>query len=94
MAERLTGFNLNDFREQARRLSDDEWHALTRQQMAWAIGGWLEARGKLNHQIRALSFPDLEAMGEAALARFIVLASLRRAECETLPDDQATLLGV
>ncbi|TPQ52710.1 hypothetical protein C2U72_01745 [Prosthecomicrobium hirschii] len=56
-------------------MTDNEWQAHVTREAAKAIGQWLEARGRLHQPLRALNFRELEAMADAAIARFIVLAS-------------------
>jgi hypothetical protein len=65
-------------------MSDDEWQAHVTHEAAKAIGEWLEGRGKLHQPIRSLTMPELEAMAQNAISRFIVLASHRIAQA---PDD-------
>lgn len=55
---------------------------------AKAIGEWLEGRGRLHQPIRSLTMPDLEAMAQNAIGRFIVLASQRIAEAPNTPGSQ------
>ena len=61
-------------------MTDDEWQAHTTREAARAIGEWLEGRGKLHQPIRSLTMPELEAMAQNAISRFIVLASQRIAQ--------------
>ena len=61
-------------------MTDDEWQAHTTHEAAMAIGEWLEGRGRLHQPIRCLTMPELEAMAQNAISRFIVLASQRIAE--------------
>jgi hypothetical protein len=68
-------------------MSDDEWQAHVTHEAAKAIGEWLEGRGRLHQPIRSLIMPELEAMAENAISRFIVLASHRIAQA---PDDSAS----
>jgi hypothetical protein len=61
-------------------MTDDEWQAHVKHEAAKAIGEWLEGRGKLHQPIRCLTMPELGAMAQNAISRFIVLASERIAE--------------
>ena len=61
-------------------MTDDEWQAHVTNEAAKAIGEWLEGRGRLHQPIRSLTMPELEAMAQNAISRFIVLASHRIAE--------------
>jgi hypothetical protein len=65
-------------------MTDDEWQAHVAHEAAKAIGEWLEGRGRLHQPICSLTMPDLEAMAENAISRFIVLASQRIAQA---PDE-------
>lgn len=58
-------------------MTEDEWQAHVTREAAREIGAWLEARGRLDRPISALSLRDLEAMADNAISRFIVLASQR-----------------
>lgn len=58
-------------------MTDDEWQAYVTREAARAVGTWLEARGRLQQPIAALTLPDLEGMATAAVSRFVVLASER-----------------
>ncbi len=58
-------------------MTDDEWQAHVTRQAAKAIGVWLEARGRLHQPIRTLTLWELEAMAQAAIARFVVLGCSR-----------------
>jgi hypothetical protein len=58
-------------------MTDDEWQAHVAHEAAKAIGEWLEGRGRLHQPIRSLTMPELEAMAQNAISRFIVLASHR-----------------
>lgn len=58
-------------------MTADEWQAHVTREAAKAMGQWLEGRGRLHQPIAALTLPELEAMAENAIARFIVLASHR-----------------
>jgi hypothetical protein len=68
-------------------MTADEWRAHVAHEAAKAIGEWLEGRGKLHQPIRTLTMPELEAMAQNAISRFIVLASHRIARA---PDDSAS----
>ena len=61
-------------------MTDDEWQTHTTHEAAKAIGEWLVARGRLHQPIRCLTMPELEAMAQNAISRFIVLTSQRIAE--------------
>jgi hypothetical protein len=65
-------------------MTADEWQAHVAHEAAKAIGEWLEGRGRLHQPIRTLTMPELEAMAQNAISRFIVLASQRIAEA---PDE-------
>jgi hypothetical protein len=65
-------------------MTDDEWQARVAHEAGRAIGEWLEGRGRLHQPIRSLTMPELEAMAQNAISRFIVLASHRIAQA---PDD-------
>jgi hypothetical protein len=58
-------------------MTDDEWQAHVTREAAKAIGEWLEARGRLDRPIAALTRSELEAMAVAAIGCFIALASGR-----------------
>lgn len=58
-------------------MTDDEWQAHVTREAAKAIGTWLEGRGRLHQPIRMLTMPDLAAMADNAISRFVVLASER-----------------
>jgi hypothetical protein len=75
-------------------MTDDEWQAHVAHEAAKAIGEWLEGRGRLHQPIRSLTMPELEAMAQNAIGRFIVLASRRIAEAPDEPESQqlSTLL--
>ena len=60
-----------------RLMTDDEWQAHVTRETAKAVGRWLEGRGRLHQPIRSLTMADLEAVADAAVSRFIVLASER-----------------
>lgn len=65
-------------------MTDDEWQAHTTHEAAKAIGEWLEGRGRLHQPIRCLTMPELGAMAQNAISRFIVLTTQRIAD---RPDD-------
>ena len=69
-------------------MTDDEWQAHVTREAAKAIGEWLEGRGRLHQPIRSLTMPELEAMAQNAIGRFIVLASQRIAEARDTPGSQ------
>jgi hypothetical protein len=69
-------------------VTEDEWQAQVTREAAKEIGGWLEARGRLDRPIRSLTLRDLEAMADNAISRFIVLASRRVKE---KPEEAASL---
>ena len=75
-------------------MTDDEWQAHVTHEAAKAIGEWLEGRGRLHQPIRSLTMPELEAMAQNAISRFIVLASERMAEEPDAPESRrlSTLL--
>jgi hypothetical protein len=75
-------------------MTDDEWQAHVAHEAAKAIGEWLEGRGRLQQAIGSLTMPELEAMAQNAISRFIVLASRRIAEAPREPESQklSTLL--
>jgi hypothetical protein len=58
-------------------MSDDEWQAYMTREAARAIGGWLEARGRLHQPISALTLVELEALAMSAISRFVVLGMER-----------------
>jgi hypothetical protein len=58
-------------------MSDDEWQAYMTREAARAIGGWLEARGRLHQPIAALTLVELEALAMSAISRFVVLGMER-----------------
>jgi hypothetical protein len=66
-------------------MTDDEWQAHTTHEAAKAIGEWLEGRGRLHQPIRCLTMPELEAIAQNAISRFIVLASQRMRNAPTSP---------
>lgn len=74
-------------------MSNDEWQRFTAAEAAKAIGRWLEERGRLGRPIHSLNLQDLEGMAEAAIARFVVLNSLRLAECRAQAKDLAWMLA-
>jgi hypothetical protein len=53
----------------------DDWQAYITREAAKAVGSWLEARGRLHHSISRLTMPELEAIAEAAISRWVVLQS-------------------
>lgn len=61
-------------------MTDEEWQAHVTREAAKAIGKWLEGRGRLHQPIAALTLPELEAMADNAIARFVVLTSQRAKE--------------
>jgi hypothetical protein len=65
-------------------MTDGEWQAHVAHEAAKAIGEWLEGRGSLHQPICSLTMPELEAMAQNAISRFIVLASHRVTQA---PDD-------
>jgi hypothetical protein len=69
-------------------MTDDDWQAHVAHEAAKAIGQWLEARGRLHQPIRSLTMPELEAMAQNAISRFIVLASHRTAQAPDEPGSQ------
>jgi hypothetical protein len=69
-------------------MTDDEWQAYVTREAAGAVGAWLEARGRLQQPIAALTLWDLEGMATAAVSRFVVLASERIRE---RPDETVVL---
>jgi hypothetical protein len=75
-------------------MTDDEWQVHVTHEAAKEIGAWLEGRGRLQHPIRCLTMPDLEAMAANAISCFVVLASERiREQPEAHPDLTRLLLG-
>ena len=76
-------------------MTDDEWQAQVTREAAKAIGEWLEGRGRLHQPIRCLTMPELEAIAQNAISRFIVLASQRIAQHHDQPGSQklSMLLG-
>jgi hypothetical protein len=77
----------------ARDLSDDEWLVFLRRETAKEIGRWLEGRGRLHQPIRVLTLRELEAIAEAATARWVVLNSLRLALARPKAKEFEFLLG-
>ena len=75
-------------------MTDDEWQAHVTREAAKAVGEWLEGRGGRHQPIRCLTMPELEAMAQNAISRFIVLASQRMAQEPESPQSQkfSTLL--
>ncbi len=69
-------------------MTDDEWQAYVTRETARAVGAWLEARGRLQQPIAALTLLDLEGVATAAVSRFVVLASER---IRDRPDESADL---
>jgi hypothetical protein len=69
-------------------MSDDEWQAYVAHEAGKAIGEWLEGRGRLHQPIRSLTMPELEAMAQNAVSRFIVLASQRMAQAPDAPESR------
>ena len=53
-------------------MSDDEWQAYMTREAARAIGGWLEARGRLHQPISALTLVELEALAMSAMEYWLV----------------------
>ncbi|MDI3469798.1 MAG: hypothetical protein OJF62_001861 [Pseudolabrys sp.] len=75
-------------------MTDNEWQAHVAHEAAKATGEWLEGRGRLHQPIRSLTMPELEAMAQNAISRFIVMASQRIAEAPDEPGSRklSTLL--
>ena len=69
-------------------MTDDEWQAYVTHEAAKAIGEWLEGRGRLHQPIRSLTMPELEAIAQNAISRFIVLRSHRIAQPRSDPASQ------
>jgi hypothetical protein len=69
-------------------VTDDEWQAHVTHEAAKAIGEWLEGRGRLHQPIRSLTMPELEAIAQNAISRFIVLTSHRIAQPRSDPASQ------
>jgi hypothetical protein len=69
-------------------MTDDEWQAHVAHEAAKAIGEWLEGRGRLHQPVRSLTMPELEAMAQNAISRFIVLASQRIAQAPNDPESR------
>lgn len=59
------------------RNSEDVWADHVRVQCARAVGEWLEGSVRLERPIRSLTSSELQAIAEAAISRWIVLASQR-----------------
>jgi hypothetical protein len=78
-------------------MTEEEWQAHVSREAAREIGEWLSARGagKLTRPIASLTLPELEAMAEAAISRWIVLQSERLARAAWPRDDpvRTLLLG-
>jgi hypothetical protein len=83
----------DEARQRARVMSNDEWQRFTAAEMAKAVGRWLEERGRLGRPIHSLTLQDLEGMAETAVARFVVLNSLRLKECKAQAKDLAWMLA-
>jgi hypothetical protein len=60
---------------------------------AKGVGRWLEARGRRDRPIAALTLKELERMATAAISRFVVLASERIRERPQESEDLTTLLS-
>jgi hypothetical protein len=69
-------------------MTDDEWQAHVAHEAAKAMGEWLEGRGRLHQPIRSLTMPELEALAQNVISRFIVLASDRVTEAPGAPESQ------
>jgi hypothetical protein len=69
-------------------MADDAWQTYVTREAARAVATWLEARGRLQQPIAALTLSDLEGIATVAVSRFVVLASERIRE---RPNDAATL---
>jgi hypothetical protein len=69
-------------------MTNDQWQAHVTYESAKAMGEWLEGRGRLHQPIRSLTMPELEAMAQNAISRFIVLASRRIAEAPDQPESR------
>ena len=65
-----------------------------RAECARAVGEWLEGSVRLDRPIRTLTFWQLECIAEAAISRWIVLASQRIAKRPDAPESRkfSTLL--
>ncbi|TKZ20787.1 hypothetical protein FAP39_09705 [Shimia litoralis] len=71
-------------------MSPDDWQTHVTTEAAFAMGRWLEARGRLDRPIASLTRKDLECMASNAISRFIVLASERRTQAPE-PEERAAL---
>lgn len=78
----------------ARDLSEAEWLVFLRRETAMEIGRWLEGRGRLEQPIRVLTLRELEAIAEAATARWIQLNSLRLALARSQAKEFEFLWGI
>jgi hypothetical protein len=58
-------------------MAEDEWQTYVTREAARAVGAWLEARGRLQQPVAALTLWDLEGIATVAISRFVVLASQR-----------------
>lgn len=81
-----------EIRRQAQRLAHDEWQAFIVREAAKAAGIWLEQKVNLGRPIATLTLRDLEGLTNAAMARWIVLASHRLKECPTASDEYAWIM--
>lgn len=63
----------------------DEATARIRRAVALKIGGWLEESGMLSLPVRTLKLWQLEAIGDEAVAAFIIACQSERARGEELP---------
>jgi hypothetical protein len=70
------------------RSPGDKWADHVRAECAGAVGEWLEGSVRLDRPIRSLTFSQLECLAEAAISRWIVLASRRIAEQPDEPESQ------
>jgi hypothetical protein len=70
------------------RSPNDKWANDVRAECARAVGEWLEGSVRLDPPIGSLSFSQLECIAEAAISRWIVLASRRIAEQPDDPESQ------
>ena len=73
-------------------MNDNEWQAFVTSEAARAAGAWLESRGGLHRPIRTLTMADLEAIADAAISRFVVLASGRIQERQDADELRQLLL--
>ena len=73
-------------------MTADEWQAHVTREAAQEIGGWLEARGRLDRPIASLALTDLDAMASVAISRFVVLASHKARKAPGQHADLETLL--